>query len=268
MQEDTQRRARQERLAGFEEPEPALFDDAEPIPFALTARARDVVSQAPTLHVVDGDAAQTEEEQLDDPRSVQARALRRAGMPLAAIAKRLDVDGFTVRAWLGGRAVPAPVLVEDPADAESRPDVVAGDEFDDRLAADAVFSAGVALLGAISDVDGGAVVLATNRPAPLAQALTFLRDEFSLTEAHVRVVLRLGPAVAADRAVNDWAAVLGVAAERIRHVRSSRITPPDAVEVLVRVTGPQVAARVGAWMRHAQRRQRPSPLRGSEATAG
>lgn len=228
----------------------------EPIPYALTARARRVVAPAdvPDLQVVAGPAQDPDvEDELDDPRSVQARALRRAGMPVSAIAGRLDVDAFTVRAWLGGRLAPAAVPTESfDEETHQTPDAAAIETFEDRVGSDAGFSAGMALLGALADVDGAAVMLASDRPAPLAQALAFLRQEFGLADEQVRVVLRLGSLLAGDRAVADWSTAIGLPADRFRHVRSGRVAAPDGIEVLVRVTGSAIADTVAAWLHRHQ----------------
>lgn len=263
-------------IEGQEAPETAVealrlpLEGDEPIPYALTARARRVVAPAdmPDLQVLDGPAADpVEDDELDDPRSVQARALRRAGMPISAIAGRLDVDQFTVRAWLGGRLAPVAVPAS-PSDEEEleASDAAAYQVFEDRVGSDPGFSAGLAVLGTLADVDGAAVVLTSDRPAPLAQGLAFLRQEFGVTDEQVRVVLRLGSMLAGDRAVADWSAALGLPADRFRHVTSGRVAAPDGIEVLIRVTGASMASAVGAWLRRHHLVWRPSG-RSSEAPA-
>jgi hypothetical protein len=242
----------------------------EPIPYALTARARRVVAPAdmPDLQVLDGPAVDpVDEDELDDPRSAQARALRRAGMPVAAIAGRLGVDPFTVRAWLGGRLAPVavPASSEDKEELEAS-DAAANQDFEDRIGSDPGFSAGLAVLGALADVDGAAVVLTSDRPAPLAQGLAFLRQEFGVTAEQVRVVLRLGSMLAGDRAIADWSVALGLPADRFRQVRSGRAPAPDGIEVLVRVTGSSMASTVGAWLRRHHLVWRPTG-RSTEAPA-
>jgi hypothetical protein len=271
---ETDQQARQEPFDGLEPtvavPRLPLGVAEDPIPYALTARGRRAVApEEPALRLVDGDAAPDDAE-LDDHRSVQARALRRAGMPVDAIANRLRVDDFTVRAWLGGHAAPPPTPVDDrvDADAERALEEAAVAAFDERFDSDPVFSAGVAVLGALSDVDGKAVILSSDRPAPLAQVLAFLRGEFGVAPANVRVVLRLGPVVAGDRAVNDWAAALDLPADRFRQVRSGRVPTSDGIEVLVRITGGGIATTVGTWLRVHQHAWRSTGTPLADAPAG
>lgn len=247
--------------------------DERPIPYALTARGRrSVAPDEPPLRVVDGHAGggvDDIESELDDPRSVQARALRRAGMPVPAIAQRLKVDAFTVRAWLGGRRAPVPVPIDDDAPGDDDGLVSAAiDTWEALVDADVTFAAGMATLGSLADVDGGAVVLVSDRPAALAQGLAFLRNRFEVAPSHIRVVLRLGPLVAADRAVHDWALALNLPTDRLRHVRSGRLPAADGIEVLVRVTGAGIAATVGAWLREHQRTWRLDPHRLAGTPAG
>lgn len=263
MDEDTNRPD-----AGHETPESRAealqlpLEAEQPIPYALTARARRVVApdDVPDLQVVDAQAEHpVVEDDLDDPRSVQARALRRAGMPVSAIAGRLEVDPFTVRAWLGGRLAPIAIVADDTDDdaRHEAPEPAAIEAFEDRRT-DPDFGGGLAVLGALADVDGAAVVLSSDRPAPLAQGLAFLRKEFGVEDEQVRVVLRLGSFLAGDRAIADWSAALGLAADRFRHVRSGRLPVPDGIEVLVRVTGSAMADTVSTWLHRHQLAWRPS----------
>ena len=114
--------AEQERL-------PLDLSDDQPIPFALTARARRAVAPAslpkltvldapePGADVDDGDGGATGDrdaagqpaleeavdDDLDDPhdtRPSRARALRRAGVSFDDIAAELEVDTLVVRAWV------------------------------------------------------------------------------------------------------------------------------------------------------------------------
>ncbi|MFP4312286.1 MAG: hypothetical protein ACLFS9_09965, partial [Nitriliruptoraceae bacterium] len=82
--------------------DPAGADHDQPIGFALTARARRVVApdSLPELSVVPA-VAEPVEEDPDDTRPARARALRRAGVPVARIAAQLDIDPLLVTAWTG-----------------------------------------------------------------------------------------------------------------------------------------------------------------------
>jgi hypothetical protein len=99
------------------------FGPDEPIPFALTVRARRTVAPAslPDLRVLDradhapgvpsaSTAVRSRRRpddgpvDLDDPhdtRPARARALRRAGIGLGQIAEELDVDVLVAQAWVG-----------------------------------------------------------------------------------------------------------------------------------------------------------------------
>ena len=109
--------------AGVQAVLPLDLDPDEPVPFRLTPKARRAVAPhtLPTLEVVEPPTAPTgpvrdpssEDEDDDpvevphdlddphDPRSARARALRRGGMAVRDIARRLDVDELAVRTWTG-----------------------------------------------------------------------------------------------------------------------------------------------------------------------
>jgi hypothetical protein len=103
---------------------PLPFDDEaeDPIPFALTARARRTVApdELPPLRVLPGstepstsggpaDADGTADPgDPSDTRPARARALRRSGVATTAIADQLGVDELLVRAWTGNVAVARP----------------------------------------------------------------------------------------------------------------------------------------------------------------
>jgi hypothetical protein len=63
----------------------------------------------------------------------------------------------------------------------------------------------------------------------------------------VRVVLRLGPDAAGDLARHRWASALGLPVDRISHTRWRGAPSPDAVEALVRLHDPALAASVAGW---------------------
>jgi hypothetical protein len=264
--------------------QPLPFDDEadDPIPFALTARARRTVApdHLPPLEVVpDRPAPATptrrtgdgeDDGHLDDPtdtRPARARALRRAGIPVARIAAQLGVDDLAVRAWTGdvaadpdaeagadgGTAIPracVPVLareLDEDRVAFELARAAARDHALGRLADDPTFAAGVGLVAALAEVDTHAVTLVSPHPEVVGRLLGWLVTHAALDPARVRVVLRLGPDVAGDLARHRWAAGLGVPVDRITHTRWRGAPAPDASDALVRLHDPALAATVAGW---------------------
>jgi len=259
--------------------QPLPFDDEadQPIPFALTARARRRVApeSLPALTVVARDAPPApvrrpavadvsgpvpetvEDEDPHDTRPARARALRRAGIGPATIARRLAVDELLVRAWIGQSLT---VVVPHPALAgghdEEAPDErglarerrrLAADGAATRLGVDPAFAAGVGLLAAVSEADDHAVTLAAPRADLLVRALDWLRGSADVETGRIRVVVRAGSGLAADAVRHDWSRRLGLEAGRVTVARWPAAPAPDAAEVLVRVHDPRVAALVGGW---------------------
>ncbi|MFA9445973.1 hypothetical protein [Egicoccus sp. AB-alg6-2] len=241
------------------------FDDEadQPVAFALTARARRAVAPAslPALTVVtdapaDGAVARvpTPDDDPYDTRPARARALRRAGLSPRAIAARLPADELLVRAWVGESlaAVPRPTARADDttaaahraADSRRR---TAADEAADRLRRDPPFASGLGLLAAISESDPHALTIAGTRAELVARGLDWLRDHAEVDAGRIRVVVRASHGTAADTVRHHWATRLRVEAHRVTVVRWPAAPAPDAVEVLVRVHDPRLAARVGGW---------------------
>jgi hypothetical protein len=253
-----------------------FHDEAdEPIGFALTARARRQVAPAtlPPLSVVEG----ATEDDPTDTRPSRARALRRAGADVADIARQLRVDELLVRAWAGdvvaraetrrasGAARAAAVLAApaDPPGPSDRPGQgsqvsasdlqlrtvrrEAVDEGRRRLAVDPDFAAGVGLLAGLVHVDRHSVTFRTDRPELAARVMAWTTEQAGADRRDVRIVLRLGSTVAGDLARHRWASVLGVGREQIAFTRGHHAVGVDAVEALVRIPGPEVAARVDGW---------------------
>ncbi|GGI09104.1 hypothetical protein [Egicoccus halophilus] len=247
------------------------FDDEsdQPIPYALTARARRTVAPAslPALRIVGGDPDGPDgdpggEADPHDTRPARARALRRAGLDVRTIASRLSVDDLLVRAWVGetltavlpeptdgasarGGATADGAAVADGAAGEIRRLAAAGAAV--RLQRDPAFAAGVGLLTAVSEADAHALTLAGPRAEVVVRALGWLRTTADLDDRRVRVVLRVGRAVAADASRHEWATRLRVPVTRVTVTRWAAPPFPTASEVLVRVRDPQLAARVGGW---------------------
>jgi hypothetical protein len=260
------------------------FDDEadHPIPFALTARARRTVApdQLPPLEVVpdrrgDGQRPPAVDEDddghLEDPtdtRPARARALRRAGVPVARIASQLRVDDLAVRAWTGDTTVgtddgdrrtdPAAggthasdadssLALDDERTAFELARAAAREDALDRLTSDAGFAAGVGLVAALAEVDAHAVTLASPHPEVIGRLLAWLATNADVEVARVRVVLRIGPDVAGDLARHRWAARTGVPVDRISHTRWRGAPAPDATDALVRFHDPALAASVAGW---------------------
>lgn len=250
---------------------PLPFDNEadRPIGFALTARARRTVAPTalPELSVVTG----ADEQDPADTRPARARALRRAGADLADIARQLMVDELLVRAWADDVAAPsstrrgsaavraAAVLAapagpsgsdQEPDAADHRSGVVRRDAVADgrrRLAQEADFAVGVGLMAGLVTIDRHAIGFQTDRPELAARACAWLTAHAGADPRDVRVVLRLGKAVAGDVARHRWASALGIDTAQIAFTRWRHAADDGAVEALVRIADADVAARVAGW---------------------
>ena len=261
--------------------QPALpFDETadQPIPFRLTARARRVVApQAlPPLTVVPNPADPTarrwggtpvsrpardhdEEpgvgERPGDTRPARARALRRAGVGPAAIARKLEVDELLVRAWVGDAVVTPTAAPPAPQTATEHEETTgyalaraaATEEARDLVRTDATFAAGLGLVAAVVATDLHAATFATSRPELAARIIAWLRERADVEPGSLRIVLRLGTGVAGDLARHHWAETLGVPVAAVVHTRWHHAPAPDAVEALVRIPDPTVAATLAGW---------------------
>lgn len=269
--------------------QPALpFDDApdDPIPYALTARARRTVApdRLPALRVVgrdrqrrwDDGSAPDGDGDLDDPRdtrSARARALRRAGASVADIAAQLDVDELIVRAWAGdvsrSRSAGPKARRREGVDAVGRgggrtpdaPDDAASDErvsFElaraaaraevrRRLDVDAAFGAGLGLVAALADIDPHAVTVATHRVELAAAVARWMDTHLPVDGSRRRLVLRIGAEVPGDLARHRWARATGLDADAVSFTRWRSASAPDAVHALLRVADPSIAATLAGW---------------------
>lgn len=271
-----------------QQPLPFGPDDDLPVELALTARARRTVAPdaLPALRVVGrrpapvarpvppahgtavdpgpgSDVDAEGEDDRSDTRPARARALRRAGVDLAAIAGQLAVDELLVRAWVGGVAAPsrrarrpsAPPLHAGGTDVEGERRRTAFElaradarrEATARLAADPRLAAGLGLLAGTVEVDADAVTLTTGDARVAGVVLRWLRDVLGADPAAVRVVLRVGPDAAGDLVRHRWAKALDLPGERIRTTRWAGAPRPGEVEGLVRVVDGDVAAATAGW---------------------
>lgn len=265
--------------------------DGEPIPFALTAKARRAVApdSLPDLSVVpgsdepgpdpdgDGDGPPSggggsgrrpdltrDRDGASDPegdtRAARARALRRAGMSWSEIATELDIDEVLARAWVDAvapvRSARRRGAGEDhPTGRAGVRDTAAREEFEvarsrartatgERLVSEPGVAAGLGLLAGAVEVEEPAVTLSTPDRALAGAVLDRIRALLGLDAADLRVVLRLAPEVAGDRARDAWSRALGLPAERITTTRWSAAPHPEATAVLVRLTDPAAAGTV------------------------
>lgn len=257
--------------------QPLPFDDEadRPVPFALTARARRAVAPAevPDLSVVRPVEDGPEDGAVDDPgdtRPARARALRRAGTPVARIARVLEVDELVVRAWLGdlaGRGAAGRTVALVPTDrgeargarvfeqARAQAQATAAD----RLAGDAAFAAGLGLVTGIADVDEHSVSVRSDDPRVAATVVRWLLASTAAAPARFRVVLRLHPEAAADLARHRWAEALRLPVEQVAHTRT-REARPGAEEALVRIADPAVAGTVSGWAQALLEPTSPEPV--------
>lgn len=275
--------------AGAQDPLP-FDDEAEhPIPFALTARARRTVAphDLPPLRVVsrsdasvgsepDGAAAASVANPADadeagsdpsDTRPARARALRRSGVPTAAIADQLGVDELLVRAWTGkvpvarslraGRAGAAPEAAVHAGGRDAREEAArtafelaraaARDVARQRLVDQPQLAAGLGVLAGVADITPAAVDVTTTDPRLAGAVVRWLTEVLGADPAEVRLVLRVGPRAAADLARHRWGRAVGIAPDRVRTTRAVASVADDAVEALLRVVDADLAAAAAGW---------------------
>lgn len=254
---------------------PLDLDPDEPVPFRLTPKARRLVApeSVPDLEVVrDGDEVGAVPDDLDDPhdpRSARARALRRGGMSVAEIARRLDVDELVVRTWTGDLAASGRRRPRLRAVAPVRPGPSSGtDDADQRLArrratwarvrdqareqgairlAEPAFARGLAFTVAAAELDDHAVLVSVRDRDVAAVVCRWLVDHAGADTRDLRVVLRLGSSDRSDLVVHRWAEALGLPVDRVSRTRWRSAPSDDAVEAMLRVADVSVAARVAGW---------------------
>ncbi len=253
----------------------------QPIGFALTARARRAVAPGtlPELSVVGvgptGPAARRSGalEEPDDTRPARARALRRAGVPLAAIVRQLGADPLAVTAWVGevgpsprqhrpraaGGSAPAdeqpagrppataPTGDEELEVAAQLARAAAADVARERLGDDAGFGVAVGLLAATATTDRHAITITATDARQVARALRALTEEDPAVPVLLRVIVRVGPQLAGDLVRHRVAGELGVDAVQVSWTRWRSAPQPDAVQLLVRIAEPSLAATVAGW---------------------
>lgn len=250
---------------------PLPFDDEgeRPIDFALTAAGQRAVAPAslpgltlvpapwPTTRGEERTSAPSEGDDPGDTRPARARALARAGLDVSEIASRLGVDDLLVGAWTGMQ--PGWQASGSPRPAGAGPSDTSEDvgfelaraaarrEAGRRLREDVEFAAGAGMLAAVTGVVGGVTTVTLPDPEVAERVVDFLRAEASSSLATTRVVLRIGSALAGDLERHRWAARLGLPAGAIRIARWRGAPRPDAVEVMLRLIDPSLAASLAGW---------------------
>lgn len=252
--------------------QPNLFDldDASvdaPVPYVLTARGRRAVDpDVPRLRVVESveDPAAPADD-LPDPREddrrlvadleqtsswrhARARALVRSGTPVADVAADLGVHAAVVHVWLAEPAV-GPDL-RDGID-EDGGDVVGASPAGHASPAVEVEPAdvqGVALLAACGAIERGAVTATTTRIGVAEAVVAWLRARHGVTTGQVRVILQVADRSTADLVARAWADRLGLTSDRVSTVEWRRAPGPRSVQATVRVSGRDLATRVGAQL--------------------
>jgi hypothetical protein len=201
----------------------------------------------------------------DDPsdtRPARARALRRAGVDLAAIATQLGVDELLVRAWTGGvvaphhparaasgRApgpLPAPDEGADPASVRATRQA-AREDATRRLTAEPGLAAGLGVLAGVAELGPRAITVTTADPRVAGRVVRWLVDVLDVDPASVRLVLRVGPRAAADLARHRWGRAIGIDPARVRTTRAGARADEAAVEGVLRVAGADLAATAAGW---------------------
>lgn len=246
---------------------PLPFDDEadEPIRYRLTARARRTVAphDLPSLRVVHHVRDRRDDVEVDDhldersdTRPARARALTRAGVPVDTIARQLEVDELLVRAWTGATPAGRPIPIAPAADddgvraahtAFELARAAAADEVRPRLASDPQLAAGLGLVAGIAGVDPHAVTLTMTDETLAGAALRWLTRTLPVEAARVRVVLRVAPGASGDLLRHRWAKALDVAADAVTVARWTGAPTATAVEALIRVADPTVAATFAGW---------------------
>lgn len=244
--------------------QPSLpFEEAvqDPIPYALTARARRTVAPAtlPDLSVVPEPEGRGTIDDLDpfDPRPARARALRRAGRDTSEIAGLLGVGEDLVTAWCrtvgpradrrrarsgGGRGgevrrLPLPEPDRAPQRRRGRDEAVGHLR---EAVAEAVV---VAFVAGRARLTPHAATFRVDDPDQAALIIGWLAELAGADPSRARLVLEVEGGVARDLVEARWERGTGVATE---HIAVSGGTGESARATL-RIADPDVAAVLAGW---------------------
>lgn len=245
--------------------QPSLpFPEADdPIPYALTARARRTVAPAtlPELSVVPEVAAPAPERVDDpdpfDPRPARARALLRAGRDVPQIAGLLGVGEELVAAWcrtVGPRADRRRARSGGSSGAEVRrlplpePDRHAPQRQRGREQARGDLGEGTseavvtAFLAGRARLTSHAATFPVADPDEAARIVGWLVELAGADPSRARLVLEVAAGTAHDLAEARWGQGTGIAAEHIT-VSGAR----DGERATLRIADPDVAATLAGW---------------------
>ncbi len=255
---DTPRTHPTPAAAGIAVPQSLPFDDESeaPIPFVLTAAAQRGVlgRELAPLSVVPAASEPV------DTRPVQARALLRSGMPTATIAAALGVDAAMVEGWTEDlvdelarrRRLTSRRQVPSRRSASAVVGRLPGHDAD-ALPADASTTdaqhrsrllAGLAF--ALADADDHGVTILHDRVDPVAILLDGLRARLPGLTERMRVALRVGTDLPADRTGADVALRLGFERQAVIVGRGA-LGSGSQLEIRVDVRDPDAAHIVRAW---------------------
>lgn len=238
--------------------EPAAQD---PIPYALTARARRTVAPAtlPDLSVVPEPEGRGTIDDPDpfDPRPARARALRRAGRDTSEIAGLLGVGEDLVTAWCrtvgpradrrrarsgggrGGQVRRLPLPEPDRAPQRRR----GHDEAVGYLRGAAAEAVVVAFVAGRARPTPHAVTFPVDDPDQAARIIGWLVELAGADPSRARLVLEVDRDAAHDLVEARWERGAGVPAE---HITISGVTG-DGGRATLRIADPDVAALLSGW---------------------
>ncbi|MFO7960614.1 MAG: hypothetical protein R6U94_06695 [Nitriliruptoraceae bacterium] len=117
-----------------------------------------------------------------------------------------------------------------------------------RLCDDPGFGVAVGLLAATATTDRHAVTITASDARQVARALEVLTAQDPAVPGRLRVIVRVGPQLAGDLVRHRIAGELGLDAVQVSWTRWRSAPQPDAVQLLVRIAEPSLAASVAGWI--------------------
>lgn len=234
-----------------------------PVDYVLTARARRAVAPdtLPELTLLPGDEAIDPAEgdpsagggfDPHDPRPARARALRRSGRTVAAIAAVLKVDEDLAARWCAdvdparrrrGRAAGPRTTVDPGARAAAAAEVRR--ELDARPETAPVAIGG--LVSGLASITATSVTVTPPETDLVPVVVSWLVRDGGARRDQLRVLVAAGPAVARDVVAEHWATRLDLERDQVSHAAWAEAPAPDAVRITVRVSSSTVAGRLAGW---------------------
>ncbi|MFO7779203.1 MAG: hypothetical protein R6V28_12685 [Nitriliruptoraceae bacterium] len=224
-------RARALRRAGV--PVSAIVRQLDADPLAVTAWVGEVAPS--TRH----DAPVAAE--ASDPAGVGPAGVERADV-VSADVEPPDVGSTAIRSATAATAEQESEVAAQLARA------AAADLARQRLRDDPGFGVAVGLLAATATTDRHAVTITASDARQVARALQALAAQDPAVPSRLRVIVRVGPRLAGDLVRHRVAAELGVDAVQVSWTRWRSAPQPDAVQLLVRIAEPSLAASVAGWI--------------------